>query len=53
MSVPCGWGDVPGQPKKKLPVGMQIIGRRWDEMEVLKAARVFEVGGGGLGKRPG
>lgn len=53
LSVPCGWGSVDGTGEgKKLPVGMQIIGQRWDEMTVLKAARIFEAGGGGLGKRP-
>jgi Asp-tRNA(Asn)/Glu-tRNA(Gln) amidotransferase A subunit family amidase len=36
-----------------LPVGMQIVGRRWDENGVLRAAAVFERGGGGLGKWPG
>ncbi|CAK7204212.1 hypothetical protein SEUCBS139899_006966 [Sporothrix eucalyptigena] len=51
LSIPCGWatstrGDC------MLPVGMQIIGRRFNDMGVLKAARVFELGGGGLGPRP-
>ncbi|OAA68547.1 Amidase [Niveomyces insectorum RCEF 264] len=50
ISVPCGWatstrGDC------KLPVGMQIIGRRFDDLGVLKAAKLFELGGGGLGPR--
>ena len=49
MSVPCGWGELEGEPGTRLPVGMQIIGKRWDEMSVLKAAAVFEDGGGGLG----
>jgi len=53
LSVPCGWGSVEGEEGRMLPVGMQIIGRKWDERGVLKAARVFEVGGGGLGKWPG
>lgn len=61
MSVPCGWARAAGAQgvggsvgqEGWLPVGMQIIGKRWDEMSVLKAAKVFELGGGGLGKWPG
>ncbi|KAK5943301.1 hypothetical protein PMZ80_004308 [Knufia obscura] len=61
MSVPCGWARAAGQEgvagsfgqEGWLPVGMQIVGRRWDEMTVLKAAKAFEAGGGGLGKWPG
>lgn len=49
MSVPCGWGNADGAAGQKLPIGMQIIGKRWDETSVLKAAAVFEAGGGGLG----
>jgi hypothetical protein len=30
-----------------------VIGKRWDDVGVLKAAKVFEAGGGGLGKWPG
>lgn len=52
LSVPCGWATA-ADGKSKLPVGMQIIGKRWDEMGVLKAAKAFEQGGGGLGKWPG
>lgn len=50
LSVPCGWADVEGG-EGRLPVGMQIIGKRWDEIGVLRAAKVFERGGGGLGRR--
>lgn len=67
LSVPCGWAparvlsagvvvttsqsntDNPGM----LPVGMQIIGKRWDDIGVLKAAKAFEAGAGGLGRWPG
>ena len=49
MNVPCGWGEADGEEGKKLPIGMQIVGKRWNEMSVLKAAAVFEDGGGGLG----
>ena len=52
LSVPCGWATA-SDGKNKLPVGLQIIGKRWDDIGVLKAARVFEIGGGGLGPWPG
>ena len=35
-SVPCGWTD------SGLPVGLQIVGRRFDDATVLKAAAAFE-----------
>lgn len=61
MSVPCGWARAAGAvgvagsigQEGWLPVGMQIIGKKWDELSVLKAAKVFEAGGGGLGTWPG
>lgn len=61
MSVPCGWSRAAGAEgvaglkgqEGWLPVGMQIIGKRWDELSVLKAAKAFELGGGGLGAWPG
>lgn len=47
MSIPVGWGKVADQDQK-LPIGMQIIGKRWDEEIVLKAALIWEIGGMGL-----
>ncbi len=35
-SVPCGWTD------DGLPVGLQIVGRRFDDVTVFKAAAAFE-----------
>jgi len=35
MTVPCGLSDG-------LPVGIMLVGRRWDEPTVLRAARAFE-----------
>ena len=52
MNVPCGWA-MSRHGQGWLPVGMQIIGKRGDDLGVLKAAKVFEAGGGGLGKWPG
>lgn len=35
MNVPCALSD-------SLPVGMMLVGRKWDEETVLRAARAFE-----------
>ncbi|KAI9367401.1 putative amidase [Aspergillus egyptiacus] len=40
MSVPCGFGGE----EKKLPIGMQIISKRWREETILRAAALFEMG---------
>jgi aspartyl-tRNA(Asn)/glutamyl-tRNA(Gln) amidotransferase subunit A len=37
ISVPCGLTS------DELPVGLQIIGRRWDEAAVVRAARAYEL----------
>lgn len=37
VSVPCGWTE------SGLPIGMQIVGRRFDDATVLRAARAFEM----------
>jgi amidase len=44
LNVPCGFGRAPNRPEVKLPIGMQLIGRRWEDATVLKAAAVFEEG---------
>lgn len=44
MSAPCGIGSAEGQPDVKLPIGMQLVGRRWEDATVLKAAVVLEEG---------
>ncbi|MCH7726600.1 MAG: amidase [Planctomycetes bacterium] len=36
VSVPCGWTEA------SLPVGLQIVGRRFDDATVLRAARAWE-----------
>jgi amidase len=47
--MPIGFADVDGEPcEGKLPVGMQIVGRRFDEETVLKVAKAWEVPGLGL-----
>jgi len=35
-SIPCGWTD------DGLPIGLQIVGRRFDDVTVLRAAAAFE-----------
>ncbi len=36
LSMPCGWTD------RGLPVGLQLIGKQWDEENLLTIARLFE-----------
>ncbi len=35
-SIPCGWSS------EGLPIGMQIVGKRFDEVSVLQASKAFE-----------
>jgi len=42
ISVPCG------QTKENLPIGMQILGKHFDEATVLRVAYAYETGGFGL-----
>lgn len=36
MSLPCGFD------KESLPIGLQLIGKAWDEMTLIKAASAYE-----------
>jgi len=45
-SVPCGWTE------DGLPVGLQIIGRRFDDVTVLRAAAAFEQASPWIDRRP-
>jgi len=45
-SVPCGWTD------DGLPVGLQIIGRRFDDVTVLRASAAFEQASPWTDRRP-
>lgn len=49
LSIPVGWGTAE-DGAIKLPVGLQIIGKRWDDETVLYAASVWEAAGLGLEK---
>ncbi|KKY26441.1 putative glutamyl-trna amidotransferase subunit [Phaeomoniella chlamydospora] len=42
MSVPCGF--LKDKSGNELPIGMQIISKRFDEETIFKAAAAFEVG---------
>jgi Asp-tRNA(Asn)/Glu-tRNA(Gln) amidotransferase A subunit family amidase len=46
VSVPCGWTG------EGLPVGLQIVGRRFAEATVLRAAAAFEEAAPWAGRRP-
>jgi aspartyl-tRNA(Asn)/glutamyl-tRNA(Gln) amidotransferase subunit A len=36
LSIPCGWSS------KKMPIGLQLIGKAWAERKVLWAAELYE-----------
>ncbi|KAI1869753.1 uncharacterized protein JN550_005734 [Neoarthrinium moseri] len=44
ISVPCGTAAAADHPDIQLPIGMQIIGRRWHDADILVAAAMFEEG---------
>ena len=44
LSMPVGWGRV-RDGEGSLPVGMQLVAKRWDEASIFKAAKAWEVGG--------
>ncbi|MCH7477713.1 MAG: Asp-tRNA(Asn)/Glu-tRNA(Gln) amidotransferase subunit GatA [SAR324 cluster bacterium] len=51
ISVPCGWSSAEGDGGssseiKKLPVGIQLLGKHFDEARLLRLAHQFEMAGG-------
>lgn len=46
LSIPCGFTD------KGLPVGLQLIGRRWGEASLLAIAQSYEEAAGWRGRQP-
>lgn len=44
MSMPVGWGKVK-DGEGRLPIGMQVIAKRWNESSIFKACKAWEVGG--------
>ena len=45
-SVPCGF------TKDGLPIGLQIVGRRFDDVTVLRASAAFETARPWMARRP-
>ena len=43
LSVPCGLSDG-------LPVGLQVIGKAFDEATVLRVGHAYEQAAGGIGR---
>jgi aspartyl-tRNA(Asn)/glutamyl-tRNA(Gln) amidotransferase subunit A len=46
MSVPCGFSST------GLPIGLQVMGKQWDEATILRAADAYEKATGWGKKRP-
>ena len=50
ISVPCGWSSAEGGESslenKKLPVGIQLLSKHFDEARLLRLAHQFELAGG-------
>ncbi|KAF6782423.1 glutamyl-tRNA amidotransferase subunit (amidase) [Colletotrichum sojae] len=44
LNVPCAFSEDAGRPDVPLPIGMQIVGRRWADEQVIAAAALFERG---------
>jgi aspartyl-tRNA(Asn)/glutamyl-tRNA(Gln) amidotransferase subunit A len=47
ITVPCGFTD------NRLPTGLSLVARRWDEVTLLRAARAYELARGPLPPPPG
>lgn len=47
LAMPVGWGKVE-DGEGRLPIGMHLVGKRWDESKLLLVAAAWEVGGLGL-----
>ncbi|KUI71972.1 Amidase [Cytospora mali] len=46
LAIPVGWGRT--EDGMKLPIGMQMVGKRWGESDLFLAAAAWELGGFGL-----
>ncbi|KAJ5193108.1 hypothetical protein N7449_009250 [Penicillium cf. viridicatum] len=44
LNVPCGFSTAEDHPDVPLPVGMQIVTRRWADEQLIGAAALFERG---------
>jgi len=47
LSLPMGWVATE-DGERKLPAGMQVVGRHFGELDIFKAAMAWEVGGKGM-----
>lgn len=47
LVIPVGWGTTE-DGEGRLPVGMQLVGKRWDEETLFLVAAAWEAGGMGL-----
>ncbi|MBA3949789.1 MAG: Asp-tRNA(Asn)/Glu-tRNA(Gln) amidotransferase subunit GatA, partial [Acidobacteria bacterium] len=50
ISVPCGFADDEGA---RLPAGLQLIGKPWDDAGVLALAEAYEQAAGWFSEAPG
>lgn len=48
LSLPVGFEEVEGSGGGKMPVGIQLVGKYFDEETILKVARAWEVPGLGI-----
>ncbi|EME45977.1 hypothetical protein DOTSEDRAFT_168200 [Dothistroma septosporum NZE10] len=44
MSMPVGWGTAKNG-RGRLPIGMQVVAKKFDEASIFKAAKAWELGG--------
>ncbi|KAK7722189.1 hypothetical protein SLS64_000722 [Diaporthe eres] len=42
LSLPCGFVPASDNPEIKLPTGIMLVGRRYDDVTILKAAAAWE-----------
>jgi amidase len=48
LSLPVGFEEVEGSGAGKMPVGIQLVGKYFDEETILKVAKAWEVPGLGI-----
>ena len=49
ISLPCGFAEVEG---KRLPIGLQLLGKALDEQRILQIAYAYEQSTNWHGERP-
>ena len=53
ISVPCGFAPADDDEGARLPLGLQLIGKPWDEAGVLSVAEIYERASGWVSEQPG